>query len=506
MGEPTLAPASPLRPYLPGWRAGDSVKEDHDDSPAASAPAGAAAPLVRAKPSLTPGFDAAAPDYTVRCTAGQPVKLSFDAPSGTSVSVDGGPYRGGTFQVPVKLAPGRATTLRVRTSSETRNYHVRCLPADFPRFTAKRYRKPQAAFYVLTPNHNSFDPGYTTVVDSRGVPVWWMRSSTSTFDGHLLPNGHLAWNHWVGNSPESGPFEEHALDGRLVRTWDTVGVGHATNQHDLRILPNGNALIISYPARDHVDLSRWDGPKDATVLDGEIQEVDPLGNLVWSWRTNERLKLAETGHWLHTVLFDERPIHLKDGRSAYDVVHMNSVEPVGKNRLIFSARYEDAVYEIDKTTHDVVWKLGGRKTKQSLRLLGDSLPANEEFGGQHDARTTDGGKTVTLYENGTLRGRAPRAMAFRIDLAKGTARLVDEVRFGPAKDSVCCGSARKLPGGHWVVAWGHTPWVTEQTSGGGRVFTLEFDDPAEMSYRAEPVLPGRLARSALRRGMDAMAP
>jgi hypothetical protein len=70
---------------------------------------------------------------------------------------------------------------------------------------------------------------------------------------------------------------------------------------------------------------------------------------------------------------------------------------------------------------------------------------------------------------------------------------------------VCCGSARLLPGGNWVVAWGHTPWVTEQTGTGQRVLTIEFSNDAEMTYRAEPVLPDRLSRQPLRRGMDAMA-
>ena len=377
------------------------------------APAAAgAAPLVRARPSLQPAFQTGAPDYAVRCTAGTPVKLSIDAPKGTTVAVDGGTPRGGRFDTSVALAPGRAALLRVRRSAGARNYHVRCLPADFPRWKATRYGKPEAAFYVLTPNHNSFDPGYTTVVDSRGVPLWWMRSSTSTFDGHLLPNGHLAWNHWVGNSPESGPFEERALDGSFVRNWDTVG--HATNQHDLRFLPNGNALIISYPPRDHVDLSRWGGPSDATVLDGEIQEVDPSGQRVWRWNTRDHIALRESDHWGRSLIENPR-VRTKDNRPVYDIVHVNSVALDG-DLVVFSARYEDAVYEVDRTTHDVVWKLGGRHTDQSLRLVNDELPAKQEFGGNHDARvpTGHGSGVVTLYDNGTLMNRPPRALAYRI--------------------------------------------------------------------------------------------
>jgi hypothetical protein len=51
---------------------------------------------------------------------------------------------------------------------------------------------------------------------------------------------------------------------------------------------------------------------------------------------------------------------------------------------------------------------------------------------------------------------------------------------------------------------GGTHLVTEQTPSGEPVFALTF--PSHISYRAFPVLPGRLKRSALYAGMDAMHP
>jgi hypothetical protein len=46
--------------------------------------------------------------------------------------------------------------------------------------------------------------------------------------------------------------------------------------------------------------------------------------------------------------------------------------------------------------------------------------------------------------------------------------------------------------------------VTEQTPGGRVVTSFRFHD-AHWSYRANPVLPGRLNPAVLRRGMDRMA-
>jgi hypothetical protein len=365
----------------------------------------------------------------------------------------------------------------------------------------KRTEKPQVAWYVLTPSEfTTEEPGYVALFDSRGVPVWWRTGTPPPFDAHLLPNGDLAWTRIAINNPASGPAEEHAFDGRLVRTYSTHGT--PANEHDLQVQPDGSAFMIAYAPRDHVDLSRWDGPADATVLDGDVQEIDPSGRLVWHWSTGEHIPTAASGRWLHRLIFDTHTLPLPDGRSAYDIAHLNSVDPYA-NRLLVSNRYNDAVYSIDRRTGQVVWKLGGRKTEKSLKILDDPL-AKREFGGQHDARTTDGGRTVTVYDNGMLRGRPPRALAFSIDERARTARLLETIAYEGADDSVCCGGARKLPGGNWVVSWGHTPWVTEQTSSGHLVLAIRFQDKVA-SYRAEPVLPGRLERSTLRRGMDAMA-
>jgi hypothetical protein len=328
-----------------------------------------------------------------------------------------------------------------------------------------------------------------------------MRDEPPPYAADLLPNGNVVWTQWGFHSVASDSFEEHALDGRLVRRHRTVGIG--VNLHDFQALPNGNSLMITYPPRDGVDLSRWGGPRDATVLDGEIQEVDPTGGLVWSWSTKDHLRIGEARRWLADPIMKNRPIELDDGREAYDIVHMNAVEPLGR-RVLFTARYEDAVYEIDKASGRVLWKLGGTKRPESLEIKGDPL-GDKAFGGPHDARVLDGGRVVTVYDNASRRTHPPRALAYRIDREKRTAKLIRSIEFGPAELSVCCGSARLLPGGNWVVSWGRTPWVTEQTRTGKRVLTLEFPDDRMRNYRAVPVLPGRLSRSDLRRGMDAMA-
>jgi hypothetical protein len=125
------------------------------------------------------------------------------------------------------------------------------------------------------------------------------------------------------------------------------------------------------------------------------------------------------------------------------------------------------------------------------------------LGGPHDARVLADG-SVTVHDNGTGLNRSPVARRFAIDAGARTATLVETVSDPAVVSSFCCGSARKLPGGDWLVNWGSRPLVTQLAATGTRVFELQLAGP--FSYRAVPVAPGALARSALRAGMDAQHP
>ena len=108
-----------------------------------------------------------------------------------------------------------------------------------------------------------------------------------------------------------------------------------------------------------------------------------------------------------------------------------------------------------------------------------------------------------MFDNRSHRDHRPRAVLYEIDAAHRTATLLESITDPMAASSTCCGSARKLPGGDWVISWGATRWVTE-TDSTGKVL-LRFDFHGRSAYRAYPVLPGVLDPARLRAGMDAMA-
>ena len=455
---------------------------------------------VSADPKLVPGFDHTAPDYAIHCNPSRPVALTFDASGTTKVSVNRGPARGGHFTSRVKLVPGRALQFSIDSGPDAGVFHVRCLPTDFPGYLATRYGRPQARWYVMSVGYiGRRRPDYTIVFDNHGVPVWWMREKHGLpFNGSYLPDGNIAWYTYTegsfGIDPKEG-FSEHTLSGKHVRTYKARG--GPTDLHELQLLPNHHVMLIQYKPRSHVDLSKYGKSKNSTVVDGEIQELTRKGKLVWTWNTKDHIPVADAARWL--AIMDKAT--LDDGRKVWDIAHLNTIDPHG-SRIVISLRHADAVYEIDKSSGRVLWKLGGRHTSKSLRVAGDPL-ASQSFGGQHDARLSNDGRFLTVFDNRSHRPHGPRAVLYEIDAAHKTATLLESITDPLVPSSPCCGSARKLPGGDWVIAWGANRYVTETDSTGKVLLRLDFHGRAP--YRAYPLLPGVLDPARLRAGMDAMA-
>ena len=458
----------------------------------------AAAVTITAQPSLYPKFARTVTDYVSRCTAGKQLAFTVHATGGEKVAVGSHPARGGDFQQGVSRSTGQAVTLRISSSSRPGTYPVRCLPQDFPKWDATRSGTPQAAAYVVTPiGHQS--KGYVAIFDNRAVPIWWRYSgSYGPWDAKPLAGGTIAWTHYLGGpfgAPGAAGYEEHQLGGKLVRRYLTIGA--PTDTHELRQLPNGDVLLISYVPRTGVDLRAYGGPASAKVYDGLIQQVDRSGKVVWSWSSKDHIALPETGRWYAPITHDQN--RKSDPSKRYwDLVHLNSVEPDGDG-FIVSARHLDAVFRIDKTTGQVVWKLGGTTTATSLTVKDDPLGGPH---GQHDARRYGDG-TVTVFDNETLRNSPPRDLRYRIDIATRTATLVESHQDSRVPESVFGGSARKLPGGDWVTYWGGSTLVTETTATGKPRLAIDFHSD-RWGYRAVPLLPGQIGVSSIRRGMDRM--
>jgi hypothetical protein len=447
-----------------------------------------AAVNVRVNPDLFPVFGEMVSDYVTHCGDGT-VTVTVTGGLGASTSVDGGPAQGGDFTADVALNVGQRFEIATRRAGVTRTHHVRCLPDEFPVWAYERAREPNNSFYMIDPNLLT-PHKFVIVFDDHGVPVWWYETPAFPLDPKTLSDGSLAW----AISDLSG-YEIRSVDGRLLRKVSVPVV--RTDIHDMEEVGNGNMLLLSYTERsERVDLTAYGGPADARVADAIVHEIDPKGNEVWTWNSKDHIALEETGRWWPEVLARGQ---------AYDIAHINAVEMDG-NAMLISLRHTDAVYKIDRATGDVIWKLGGTATPESLTVLNDPY-ADYPLGGQHDARVQPDG-TVTIYDNATNLTNGdfhpPRAVRYAIDEAAGTATLVESISDPAAPTSFCCGSARRSPSGAWVMNWGGDRPVSEFDRKHRLTFRMDF--PHAFAYRAFPVPEGQLTREQLRAGMDAMFP
>jgi hypothetical protein len=433
---------------------------------------------------LFPAFDPAETAYVSRCgRGGAPIEVR--TAGALRARVHGDVVRG---ELPAARTapPGADFAIAVSDRGRDRSYRVRCLPADFPAWRFRSLRPVAPGLFTVAFQPRRDQRPWVIVFDHEGVPRWWDSPPTRALWAQVLADGTIAWarsfGDGYGRDPRMG-FEIRSPSGRLLRVLRTEG--SITDGHELLELSNGNLLLGSYAPAGGIGLARFDGPRQASAVFAEVQELGRDGQLLWRWNSRGRIGLGETGRWWRNVLANPRSSATRE--TIVDPVHINSIEPRGKRELVISTRHTDAIYGIDRADGTIRWKLGGTPTPESLRVVGD--PARRLFGGQHDARIGPGG-VLTVYDNGKDRPRRPRAAFYRLEPSRDRATYLGQLNDPLIERSHCCGSARPLAAGGWLVSWGDNPLVSAFDAEGRLAFRLHL---AASTFRAVPV-PDLLSR------------
>jgi hypothetical protein len=372
-----------------------------------------------------------------------------------------------------------------------------CLPADFPKWEFESLRPAPAGLFTVSFQDPRDSRPWVIVFDNEGEPRWWYRPNTRALWAQILGDGTISWPRSFGDGYGLDPRMAHEIrspTGKLLRLVRTKGA--IIDGHEFRELGNGNVLVDSY-VPETADLRRFGGPAKAAIVSAEIQEIDPGGRVLWRWSSRGHIGLGETGRWWHNVLANPR--RRLQGLESFDPVHINSIEPRGAGEVVISTRHTDAVYGISRSSGEIAWKLGGIETPESLQVVGD--PAHKLLGGQHDARIAADG-SLSIFDNGKDRPRRPRVVFYRLDLEQGKALYRGQLNDPEVKASHCCGSARQLPDGGWLVSWGDNPLVTQFDAAGRIDFRLKLAAP---TFRAVPAPPGATGAAVLERGVESMA-
>lgn len=434
---------------------------------------------------LAPHFAFSRHDYAIRCNS-RSARVAVTGAPRWRAKVSTGRYRRGSFTARRALGIGDALTIALRRGRHGRahRFHLRCLPLDFPAYTFHRTHPGGPHLFAM-----QLPDQYAAIFDRHGVPVWWYKASGEPDNVEVLPDGTVAFDPVEQATDQTGDYEIRRLDGSLVRVVHARG-GARVDVHELLLLPNGHYLLGRQVFYGPVDASSYGGAANASVIGIEVQEITKGGRVVWEWSSKDHIALGETtGHWWPQIR----------SRPPYDIVHWNAVEPDGR-LMLMSFRHLDAVYAVSRRTGRVVWKLGGTQTAQSLRVVGDPDGA-DPLVGQHDIRVQPDG-TITIHDNGTGVRPHPRVVRYRINRKTRTAHFVQAFSDPTTAPSICCGSARRLDSGAWLVGWGGQGFVGGYGPKGRRLFSLKT--PGGFPYRANPVPDDVVTTHDLRRAMDAM--
>jgi len=341
-----------------------------------------------------------------------------------------------------------------------------------PKLTVTRRGQVSPGLIFLAPKRE-VDQAGPMIVDSAGRLVWFHPLDTKgVADFKVQAYGGrpvLTW--WRGRA------DKGVGDGYYVIMDDsyrevahvTAGNGLAGDIHEFLLTPRNTALLTVY-RRMPRDLSSVDGPREGTIFEGVVQEVDVAsGKVLFEWHSADHVALDES--------YVEAPPAAQGAKAQpFDYFHVNSIEEEPNGNLLVSARNTRAVYEIDRTDGRVLWRLGGKRSDFSMG-------PGTRFAWQHDARRHADG-TITIFDNGAdpkVEDHS-RVLVLRADPATRRATLVRSYSHPRRLLAGSQGNAELLPDGHVFVGWGAQPYFTEFDRTGAVVLDGHFGTDAD-SYR-----------------------
>lgn len=295
-------------------------------------------------------------------------------------------------------------------------------------------------------------------MNEDGRPVWFFRTAGSPFGATRRSNGNFVF------LDDGRGLVEVTVEGTTVRELQQEPRPGRFIHHDAVTTPHNTILFLAE------DVQVWRG--------------EPLtGEAIWEWNPETG---AVTKRW---SAFD----HLDPARDwgtrsrREDWLHGNALSIGPRGNVLLSLHFLDQVLSIRPDFRGLEWRLGG---------VNATIPADDPFSGQHTAAEVATGR-VLLFDNGFARDAQRYSRVVEYELRGTTARKVWEWR--PPRDNWArvISSARRLPNGNTLVAFGTSAdprlgttgpiEVYEVTQAGAVVWHLVLSGQILSLYRATPL-------------------
>jgi Arylsulfotransferase (ASST) len=310
------------------------------------------------------------------------------------------------------------------------------------------------------------------IVDDTGEPVWFKPLAGKSAMGLRVQRYRgkpvLTWYEGQVLGPYGGDFVIADTSYREVLRVKAAHGFHA-DLHEILLTTRGTALITIYQEIAS-DLTSVGGPVDGRLVEGIVQELQlPSGHVLFEWRSSEHVAVDESFQTQVT----------KAGN--VDYFHLNSIGVDLDANLLVSARHTSAVYKLDRSSGEVLWRLGGKKSDFEIE------PA-AQFSYQHDVRRQSDG-SMTIFDNAAAEpdtsgdGSSSRPIRIALDETARTARLLEVLETPDPRLAWAMGNLQELTDGGSFVGWGTVGSFTEFAADGGVRFDASFAD-GSVTYRA----------------------
>jgi Arylsulfotransferase (ASST) len=336
-------------------------------------------------------------------------------------------------------------------------------------------------YFILTPSgYPLTGPGTPglMILDRHGSIVWYSPNTgfpaskgmgrvdlkVQSYQGNPV----LTW--WEGQIVNGTGKGQAIIADTSYRTVATVNAGDGlrADLHEFVITPQDTALITAF-RQVAADLSGFGGPKQGVALSGVVQEIDiPSGRVLFEWSSIDHVPVTDTYE------------AFAGGTAAepYDYFHINSISIAPDGSLLISGRNTSTVYKISRTTGQVAWQLGG---KRSSFTMGPGAT----FWFQHHV-LPQGPDTLSIFDDGGAPPvKEPQSRAILLNLDTGTmqATLRRSYVHPAGLAAANQGSMQVLADGEVLVGWGNLPYFSQFAEDGTLLLDGQFP-VGDQSYRA----------------------
>lgn len=324
---------------------------------------------------------------------------------------------------------------------------------------------------LTTPAPVGLDLGGAAIYDNSGELVFWREGPYMNLEA-ITFLGQPALSMW-DNTEVGGEFI--VLNSAYEEIASYHATGYFTDGHDFQISPDGSRVLLLGFHFVTRDLREHGGSAQAQVINMVIQEQNVFtGEVLFEWSALDHIPLTETQEPLTGDLVD--------------YVHTNALAYDSDGNLLMTARHTSTVYKINRTSGEVMWRLGGENSDFAFPDPADR-PSY-----LHDARRLPDGRLL-LFDNGNTNSpQVSRGAVYALDETAMTADLVEDLQPDPPIFAIFAGSARRTGNGNTLVDYGNTGRMVE-FSGDEPVFTASFPQgfftyrAVRADWRATPAAP-----------------